>query len=323
MEPAPPADIDPPAAILICPLSTGSRLPSATAQRISNLAPAPMANRLVEWGARLARSRSPLPVEAAGCGDAWNQLKRGFQSIQGLKDWWVASPSAGLLHYREPCPHALASFSPDHAEAPARDSAAMQTWWEGLGAMRAKYGYPEGVAGLVRRFPDASYFIVLGEGALEALHADLWEAREEVKDANRFLILGGGQSSALGLGSSLLKVDARFEKMLGGPRATVTSRMARHIMTKFPPEEWRADALEGWMRQMRWRLPRPGMKPKPAARHKIGSLELENFVRRSLEENPKASARSLHRQLLDSGRSCSEPALAIFHQRYTLPLLPA
>jgi hypothetical protein len=234
----------------------------------------------------------------------------------------VASPAAGLLHHKENCPHALASFDPDHAEAPARTSAAVQAWWEGLGTLRAKSGYPEGVAGLVRRFPEAAYLIVLGSGALEALHADLWEAKEAAKDANRFLILTSANSSDPGLGASLLKVDARFEKMLGGPRPTVTSRMARHVMCEFSPEEWRADFLQGWMRQMSWRLPRPEGKPKVAARRKIGSLELEIFVRRTLEQNPKASPRSIHRQLLDSGRSCSESALAVFYQRFALPLLP-
>ncbi|MFM7181093.1 MAG: hypothetical protein ACKO2G_06475 [Verrucomicrobiales bacterium] len=311
-----------PAAILISPQSPGSRLPPATAQRVSNLAPGPASKRFEEWIARLTRARSPLPVDAAGSGDAWNQIKTGFQSMQGLKDWWVASASAGLLHHKESCPHALASFDPDHPEAPARTSVAMQAWWESLGTLRAKSGYPNGVADLVRRFPEAAYLIILGSEALDALHADLWEAKEAAKDGNRFLILTSTHSSDPGLGASLLKVDALFEKMLGGPRATVTSRMARHIMTEFSPEEWRADFLQGWMRQMSWRLPRPESKPKATARRKIGSLELEIFVRRSLEENPKASPRSIHRQLLDSGRSCSESALAIFHQRFALPLLP-
>lgn len=317
MEPASPS------AILVCPHPVGSRLPSATAQRISNLSPGPLSKRLEEWATRLVRARSPLPVEAAASGDAWNQLKHGFGSIQGLKDWWVASPAAGLLHHKENCPHALASFDLEHAEAPARTSAAMQAWWEGLGKMREISGYPQGVAGLARRFPEAAFLIVLGSGALEALHADLWEAKEAAKDGDRFLILTSTHASAPGLGTSLLKVDARFEKMLGGPRATVTSRMARHIMNEFSPEEWRADFLQGWMRQMSWRLPRPESKPKAASRRKIGSLELEIFVRRSLEANPKASPRSIHRQLLESGRSCSESSLAAFYQRFALPLLPA
>ena len=282
-----------------------------------------MAERLEEWSARLVRARSPLPVEAGGSGDAWTQLKSGFHAIGGLKDWWVASPAAGLLHHKENCPHAQASFDLDHAEAPARTSAAMQAWWEGLGRMREKSGYPNGVAGLVRRFPEAAFLVVLGSGALEALHADLWEAKQAAKDGDRFLILSGAHSSAPGLGTSLLKVDARFEKMLGGPRATVTSRMARHIMSEFAPEEWRTDFLQNWMRQMSWRLPRPETRPKTAPRRKIGSIELEIFVRGALEANPKASPRSIHRQLLESGRSCSETALALFHQRLALPLLPA
>jgi hypothetical protein len=312
----------PPAAILVSASPSGSRLPATTAQRISNLAAGPMAQRLAEWSARLVRARSPLPVEAAGTGDAWNQILAGYHALRGLKDWWIASPAAGLLHHKENCPHALASFDVGHAEAPARTSAALQAWWEEMGTLRAMSGYPEGVAGLVRRFPEAAYLIVLGSDALEVLHADLWEAREAAKDHNRFLILTSAQASDPGLGASLLKVDARFEKMLGGPRATVTSRMARHIMTEFAPEEWRADYLQGWMRQMSWRLPRTESKPKSAARRKIGSLELEIFVRRTLEQNPKASARSIHRQLLDSGRTCSESALAIFYQRFALPLLP-
>lgn len=312
----------PPDAILICSHPVGSRLPSTTAQRISNLAAGPTSKRLEEWGARLVRAHSPLPVEAAGTGDAWNQLRSGFESMQGLKDWWVASPAGGLLHFKEPSPHALASFDLEHAEAPAGTSAAMQAWWEGLGAMREGSGYPNGVAGLVRRYPSAAYLIVLGSGALDALHADLWEAREATKDANRFLILTSANSTDPGLGTSLLKIDARFEKMLGGPRTTVTSRMARHLMSEFAPEEWRADFLQGWLKQMSWRLPRPESKPKAAARRKIGALELEIFVRRALEANPRASARAIHRQLLDTGRSCSESALAVFHQRFSLPLLP-
>lgn len=312
----------PPAAILVCPTPSASKLPSATAQRISNISPGVTAKRLEEWGTRLARARSPLLVEAAASGDAWKQFQAGFQAIQGMKDWWVASPAAGLLHHKESCPHALASFDPDHPEAPASSSPEMQAWWDGLGRMRSKSGYPGGVAELVRRFPSSAYLIVLGSGALEALQADLWEAKEAAKDGNRFLILTGAQSRDPGLGSSLLKVDSRFEKMLGGPRASVTSRMARHIMTEFCPEEWKADYLNGWMRQMSWRLPRPESKAKAAPRRKIGPLELEIFVRRSLDEKPKASPRALHRQLLLSGRTCSEDALAAFHQRHALPLLP-
>lgn len=313
----------PPAAILICPSPSGSKLPAATAQRISNLAPGSAQARFREWSQRLARARSPLPVEAAGSGDAWNQFHMGFQSIQALKDWWVASPAAGLLHHREMCPHVLASFDLDHAEAPARNAAGMQAWWDALAQSRAEAGFPGGLTGLVRRYPHAAYLIVLGPGALEAMHADLWEAKEAAKDGNRFLILTSAQSTDPGLGTSLLKVDSRFEKMLGGPRATVTSRMARHLMAEFAPEEWRADYLQGWMRQMSWRLPRTEPKPKSKARRKIGALELEIFVRRSLEENPKASTHALHKKLLLSGRSCSESALEAFHQRYSLPLLPS
>ena len=305
----------PPAVILVCSCPHGSKLPPATAQRISNLPPGPPEARFKEWTRRLTRAHSPLPVESAGSGDAWNQIRAGFRSIKALKDWWVAFPSAGLLHHGEMCPHALASFDPEHPEAPAAHAAGVQTWWDALARSRADAGYPGGLAGLVRRFPAATYLVVLGADALAAMQADLWEAKEASADGNRFLILTGAQSIDPGLGTSLLRVDARFEKMLGGPRATVTSRMARHLMTEFSPEEWRADFLQGWMRQMSWRLPRPEAKPKSKARRKIGSLELEIFVRQSLTENPRASTRSLHKKLLSSGRSCSESALAAFHLR--------
>lgn len=310
--------------ILICQAPATTRLPGATAARVSNLpASDDLEDKMARWQHRLLAARSPLSFRAAGSGDGWNQLAAGFDACPTVdKNWWVASAAAGLLHSGEPCPHALASFDLESPDCPVNNETQLQRWWETLGRERREAGFPGGITGLAQRQPESTFLIALNSDSLSALHPDLWEARESVTDPDRFLVLAGGPPACLGLGNSLLRIDARFEKLLGGLRTTLAARMARHLLEEFTHAELRAGFLQTWLKQMSWRLPKPQVKKRAVVRKKLGTLELENFVRRELIDNPRAKPTTLLRRLHESGRSCDPQTLSHFHQRYALPLLP-
>ncbi len=310
--------------VLICQAPATTRLPGATAARVSNLAvTGSMDEKMDLWQNRLTTARSPLPMTVASTGDAWNQLAAGFAACPTVdKNWWVASAAAGLLHSDEPCPHALATFDLESPDCPVTTETHLQQWWEALNHHRAAAGFPSGITGLVKRQPESTFLVVLNTHSLMALHPDLWEAREAMRDPDRFLVLAGGPPACLGLGNSLLRIDARFEKLFGGLRATVAARMTRHMLEEFTHAELKAGFLQTWLKQMTWRLPRTEAKRKTTARKMMGTLELETFVRNDLAENPKAKPATLLRKLHESGKSCDPKLLARFHQRYALPLLP-
>jgi hypothetical protein len=221
-------------------------------------------------------------------------------------------------------PNYAASFSVENPDCPGKEPDSLQRWWESLcHANEREHGLPAGIAGLVRANPEATFLMVLNTDSLAALHADLWEAREAAADPERFLILAGGPPACLGLGQSLLRVDTRFERLLGGPRHTVAPRMFRHLLTEFAPCELRASVLQPWLKQMSWRLPKPEPRAKPVSRRKISTLELDNFLRAELSANPHLKPATLSRKLKDSGKTCDGKLFQQFYNRHALPLLRA
>lgn len=308
--------------ILISHAPAAKRLPGATATRLSNLAGLAPAQRMETWIRKLTLARSPLPVSHGYSGDGWTRLSEGFDACNTVdKHHWVASPGMGLVHSGEHLANYQASFAPDHPDRIGDSAEAMQRWWDALGSHRAADGYPAGITGLVRRHPDATILVVLNSDALAVLHADLWEARECAADPCRFLVLAGGSAASLGLGTSLLRIEAKFEKLLGGQRPTVPQRMAKHLLENFTHAELETSFLQTWLKQMSWRLPNPEARAKSTSRRKVGGLELENFVRRELEANPRLKPAGLKRKLNEAGKSCAAKPLELFHERYDLPLL--
>lgn len=299
-------------------------LPAATATRMENLPEGAVEARMEVWQRRLAAARSPLPAMDAYCGDAWNQVLEGFAASKVAdKALWIASPGLGLIPGRQPLANYSASFSADSVDRIGQNDADSQQWWEALVQWNARqHDLPCGIAELARRHPGATMMLVLNADSLAALHADIWEARENLADPDRLLVIAGGPPACLGLGPSLLRVDTRFERLLGGPRHTVAPRMARHLLEEFTRAELRAPFLQSWLKQMSWRLPAAHTRAKSATLKKLAALELETFVRRELAANPKLKPASLRRMLRESGRTCDAKALEKFFQRYALPLLP-
>lgn len=308
--------------IMISHAPAAKRLSGATATRIANLTETDAYARMETWQRRLAAAHSPLPASHGYSGDGWSRLIEGFEACTTAdKEHWVASAGMGLIRGTENLANYQASFALDNPDRVGSTCEAMERWWEDLGIRRGELGQPAGIAGLAQRRPDATFLVVLNADALDVLHADLWEARECVADAQRFLVVAGGSAAAPGLGASLLRIDSRFEKLVGGQRSTVPQRMMKHLLENFTHAEMEAGFLQHWLKQMSWRLPKPEARAKPAARRKVGGLELEHFVRRELEANPKLKPAGLRRKLNDAGKSCAAKPLELFHERYDLPLL--
>ena len=311
--------------VLVSHAPASTRLPGTTATRIQNLPDGSPAGRLDLWRKRLAAARSPLTALDAYSGDAWSQIKAGHAACPAAStSLWVASAGLGLVPSGHTIPNYAASFADGHPDCPGKDTGSLQRWWEALCQANAReHGLPQGIAGLVRANPAATFLIVLSADSLAALHADLWEAREAATDPDRFLILAGGPPACLGLGPSLLRVDTRFERLLGGPRHTVAPRMFRHLLAEFALDELRASVLQPWLKEMSWRLPKPEPRAKPVARRKISTLELDNFLRAELSANPHLKPATLSRKLKDAGKTCDGKLFQQFYNRHALPLLRA
>ena len=298
--------------------------PKTTCIRIENLKPTNPADRLARWHQKCHSAHAPITALDAYTGEAWNHLKTGFAANPVAdKSLWIASPGIGLRRATQTIPNYSASFYPDHPDCVGNSESARQFWWDALNHNNhSTQGSPLGISGLVSRYPESTFFIVLQGEFLPALQADLWEAHTAHPLPDRFLVLSSGQSSCHGIGTSFIRLDTEFEKTNHGPRHTILPRTARYILENFTLGELSATYLRSRLQQLKWKLPDPVNKDAPAKLPKIQTLDLEKFVIQSLTQNPNLKPNGLLRLLRSTGHTCDPKLLAHFYLRHALPLLP-
>ena len=307
--------------ILVANAPASRRMPATTAARLGNIRSNPAPERVAQWQDRLERARTPLPAVEAYSGDTWTHVRAAFEAARAQGgELWIASPGVGLVPWNHPMPNYIASFAADHPDRAGDDSIATERWWEALAHWNSARGLPGGLAGLVRRNRGATYLFALGADALASLHADLWEAREAAFDPDRILVISAGASGSLGLGESLLRVEAWKDHGLGGARHTLNARLMRHLVENFAPSDLRASVIRKWLRRME-SLPKPPPRPRPAPPRPMGLTELESYLRESLAAQPNLKPTTLLRRLREDGRAPDPVAFQRLYQALSLPLL--
>jgi len=289
----------------------------ATALRLRQAPAGPVEARLDWWCERMSKRVRAVSARAGFGGEAWSlALDAAADSGAAL---YVASPAQGLIGVDSGLADAEASFSPESADSVGGESDA-QRWWHGLHEREDVGRVSGGLPGLVRRHPGTTVLVALSGDAVRALHGDLWEARELMSNRDRFLVLSSPAAGELGLGASHVRIDMRFEALVGGARADVPVRVLHYLAKHYDAEGLQAPFVQRWLRERSWGLP-PVAKPKRRERRLPGRAELERFVMREVGADPLMGVAALRRRLHAAGLTCATADLEEMHKRHARPLL--
>ena len=245
-------------------------------------------------------------------GDHWTAslgLVRKAEKSGWETDLWVASAGYGLIPAHAPILPYAATFGPNHPDSVGAGSAflpkeASREWWSYLSQWEGPVpGSPRTLEDLATQCPEAAWLVLMSPTYLDALAEDLLAARASMAYPERLLIVSGAP------GPSDPKLIAHWvpsleicRGFLGGSCSSLNARVAGHVASTYPPEQWSSALIQPqmnlWMASLT-PLERP-------SRRAISDTQALTFIRKKRRSNPRASHTALLRELRDQGIACEQ-----------------
>ncbi|MFO7567828.1 MAG: hypothetical protein R6X02_34630 [Enhygromyxa sp.] len=257
----------------------------------------PGENRSTKWLAELERnSAPPKPARELYGGEHWQlvlDLETQLQEAGREVRLWVASAGYGLVSADTPLKPYSATFSPREPDGvPAEEASA---WWD---ALCAGSSGEKTLQSLAER---ADTLVVIASAKyLRAMLPDLRRARQPQPDPERLIVFSG--SGLPELDDSLVLVDDRIQVRLGGTKQGLAARTARHLLAE--AQSWPPTATA--MKQAYARLVSGESRPESPNRERHPDDDVEAFINKQLDENPRVGWTKLLRAWRDSGRACEQ-----------------
>lgn len=228
---------------------------------------------------------------------------------------WIASAGYGLVPWDAYLKSYSATFESGHRDSVGVASMGGLTnecsrWWTAL----SKWGGPVEAAPrtlvqLAQLEPLEPLLVVASATYVRALQSDLVAAQRALARPDLLLVLSAGTRSADGLGASLLPVDGRFQRVVGGSLLSLNVRVARWIAESAAEHRFQLAA----MRSMFSAVPPLVARPR---RTNLSDDEVVRYIADALRSDAKASRSALLRALRNQGLACGQQRFArLFEQK--------
>jgi DNA-binding transcriptional ArsR family regulator len=150
--------------------------------------------------------------------------------------------------------------------------------------------------------PKSVFIVSVSSSYFSVIKDDLISARTALASPDQLLVISAGTRPVASLGDSLLPIDARFENLVGGARATLNARMLRHIVEENRQERISASKISVYLSAIATTL----KSPRSFDRRSLGDKEITAFIRKQLRLVPRCNASALLRILRDQGMACEQ-----------------
>ncbi|MDY7231533.1 hypothetical protein [Hyalangium rubrum] len=269
--------------------------------------------RLESWWTALSSDPSPkLTATDLYVGDLWSvtcDLPLVAQHAWQVAYLWVASAGYGLV----PADAVLVPYSATfrrgvadsvHVGAAAEAAGALQSWWEGLAKHPGPVaGAPRRIMHLAERSPRSTILVVASPMYLTAMANDLVETRAALSSPDRLVIVSSGLTpDAAILEENLVQSVAELQHLVAGGRTSLHARVARKLLEALPPEHLNAPTAQAMCAD--WVRACPSLKQYD--REKQRDVQVLQFIRSRLTQEPSLSHSRLLRELRASGRACEQ-----------------
>ncbi|MCB1129540.1 MAG: hypothetical protein KDN05_00325 [Verrucomicrobiae bacterium] len=229
-------------------------------------------------------------------------------------DLWVVSAGLGLLPANQNITNYSATFANNDPDSVAPDRVGKSAWWNMLADWRRESGGIGSISDLAISHQNSKFLIALSFPYLSVLKNDLTNARSFLTSPENFLIISSGTKRIPELGDSILPIDAKFENLVGGARATLNARMLRYILENFTTRNLTTKRVSKSLNAIAAEL----AAPRTFKRTSLSDKEVIAFIRKTEKSVSRPSASSLLRRLRDEGSACEQKRFhRIFQATYS------
>lgn len=297
-----------PTLFMITNCSATKRVASGDAVRLRNWQGS-VRQRFRRWQHAIEGHADGIPARDCYAGDAWTQVVAAEKASRGVSQLWVVSAGLGLISSDLSIPNYSATFITNNPDSVGSSNQARSEWWELVCDWRRKISGVGSITDLARANPYSIFLIALSSSYLDVIKDDLLSARLVLECPDNLIIISAGTRAMPEMGSSLLPIDARFENLVGGARATLNARMLRYLVENFDVRKCNARKITKSLNITANDL----AKPKLFDRARLDDFEIAAFIRKQSKAIKKVSASNLLRILRDGGAACEQKR---FHRIY-------
>lgn len=261
-----------------------------------------VSRRFHSW--RLAIDKANSVITARDCygGDSWSQSVAALNVDPDKNQLWVLSAGLGLITANHKIPNYSATFVSNDIDSVASDKLGKSEWWNMLVGWRRESQGIGCITDLAVANPQSVLIVAVSSSYFSIIENDLVSARAALISPDNLLVISAGTRRLTALGKSLLPIDARFENIVGGARATLNARMLRHIIEKYKSQVIDASRISDYLSSLAENL----SDLRTYERIALNDDQIGAFIRKQLELIPKSSASAFLRLLRDSGASCEQ-----------------
>jgi len=255
------------------------------------------------WWRSAVEGRTNLtPARECYAGDAWSQVTTAEKSPRHESKLWIVSAGLGLIPADLRIPNYSATFVNNSPDSVATDRFGKSEWWNLLVEWRRGSSGIGNVSDLAGANPDSVFLIALSSPYIDVLRDDLIAARARLASPENMLIISAGVRNIPDLGDSLLPIDAKFENLVGGARATLNARMLRFIVENSTMKSLTSKKISKSLN-----VAAPGLAGiRSYKRTLLSDKEVTAFIRKKSKSISRPSASGLLRLLRDEGSACEQ-----------------
>ena len=281
--------------------------------RIRDVRAQSIKTRAKRWWEKLGTVSVRVPARELYVGAHWsiaNELPDVARD-KGMKSrLWVASAGYGFVPADKELSSYSATFATRQADAvapklsgsEARD--AHRAWWSEL----AKYGRsrrePRTIRKLASLNPKALLLVVASPDYVGAMEDDLVQARDELADPDRLIIVSSDQAGRFPeLEANWVPTDARLVDRVGGSMISLNAAVARDLLKRTAPQNLIPDRLRA--RYLKLAKESPDM-PSYDDRKTMTDADVKSLIGKLTKANPKLSRTGALRELRSSGHKCEQ-----------------
>ena len=265
------------------------------------------------WSQRLAES-SVVRVSGVDlyAGDHWKiatELPALANEFSVPADLWVVSAGYGLVPAGAHLAPYSATFSDGDPDAvfdrlPDFDrAAALAVWWRALTECRGPVAEsPRSIEALARSSPRSPIVVIASPKYLNAIEADLIQARRSLGRPDQLIIISaGGRGKGL-LAENTLHCSADYQGTLGGSLMSLNVRVARWLVSNVPETPWTVGLFEEALQQ----LPKSDKAKAVPKRAAMSDAEVCRFIDEAFQNEDGLRHSSLLRRYRDAGYACEQ-----------------
>lgn len=283
--------------------------PASASLSVKTLKTSSLSGRFAEWRARVeAWKGERWSAWNLYCGGHWSvvrDLAAGDRFRNSLRcfvisaGYGIVSTDARLAPYS-----ATFAVGSDDSVSLARGTIAPSEnveWWQKLSGWRpAGVMGPRSIRKAFRSAPNSVHLFALSPMYLDAISVDLLEARAELADPEKLIVISTGKKRHGELNGSVIPAPAQLQTALGGALVSLNVRFAAELLNMIPAAEMNVEEVRAFLSDL-LREAKPRRIPK---RRLVTDAYAVRFIRHAAKSDLDRSYTSILRSFRDAGNAC-------------------